>query len=81
MKIIPFPKDRKVQASPKTLMPRLPRTAQVVSIEVDDFSEEIEVTRLNQPLMAMLGRRARHGADVSLEEVKKRIATAQIAHR
>jgi mRNA-degrading endonuclease RelE of RelBE toxin-antitoxin system len=78
MKVIPSSKRRRVNALPKTAchrsrMPGQRRTAEDVSVVRDDFSEEIEVTRLNLPLMAMLNKRAKHGASLSLEEVKKRI--------
>jgi hypothetical protein len=39
----------------------------------DDFSQEIEMTRENEGLMAILKERAQEPATISLQEVKKRI--------
>ena len=39
----------------------------------DDFSQEIEITRENEGLMAILKERAQEPATISLQEVKRRI--------
>jgi hypothetical protein len=39
----------------------------------DDFSQEIEITRENEGLMAILKERAEEPATISLQEVKRRI--------
>ena len=52
----------------------LPRNPQIDPGPADDdFSQEIEITRENEGLMAILKERAEEPATISLQEVKRRI--------
>ena len=79
MNVFPFRKGK--QAPGNSLEPVvwredfiLPRNPQIdPGPGDDDFSQEIEITRENEGLMAILKERAEEPATISLQEVKRRI--------
>jgi hypothetical protein len=52
---------------------RAPDGREFVLAEIDDFDREIELTRENTKLMALLDRRGREKATVSLADARRRL--------
>lgn len=61
------------QAREENLVLRAPDGREFVLAEIDDFCREIELTRENKKLMALLDRRGREKATVPLAEAKRRL--------
>ena len=61
------------QAREQNLVLRTPDGREFVLAEIDDFGREIELTRENKKLMALLDRRGREKATVPLAEAKRRL--------
>jgi len=61
------------QARRQNLIIRSPDGHEFILAEVDDFNREIQLTRQNKPLMALLDQRAKQTQTVPLNEVKKRL--------
>lgn len=64
------------QARRQNLIVRSPDGQEFILAEVNDFDREIELTRQNKELMALLDRRAKETQSVPLNEVKKRLGLA-----
>jgi hypothetical protein len=58
------------QAKKENLILRTPDGIEFVLAEIDDFDREIELTRQNEELMALLESRASQAATVSLSQLK-----------
>ncbi len=58
------------QAKKENLILRTPDGMEFVLAEIDDFDREIELTRQNEELMALLESRAGQTVTVSLSQVK-----------
>jgi hypothetical protein len=58
------------QARRHNLILRSPDGREFILAEVDDFDHEIEVTRQNKELMALLDQRARQTRTLPLDEAK-----------
>jgi len=58
------------QAKKENLILRTPDGMEFVLAEIDDFDREIELTRQNEELMALLESRAEQTVTVSLSQVK-----------
>jgi len=78
MNVFPFRKGKQAPGSSfepvwkeNFIFPRNPRVDPGPAD--DDFSLEIEITRENEGLMAILKERAEEPATISLQEVKRRI--------
>jgi hypothetical protein len=55
------------------LIVRLPDGSEFLLVAIDDFDQEIDRTRNNPRLMALLEARAKQTATVPLDEVKRRL--------
>lgn len=80
MNVFPFRKQKRALAAAAEQKPwqedfilgrRTP--VDITITPADDFTQEIEIIRANEPLMAVLVDRANEPATTSLEEVKKQI--------
>lgn len=61
------------KAQRENLVIRSPEGREFILAELDRFSREIELTRGNKQLMALLDRRARQTETVPLEEARARL--------
>jgi hypothetical protein len=61
------------QAGEQNLVLRAADGREFVLAEIDDFAQEIRLTRKNKRLMALLDRRGRETATVPLAEAKRRL--------
>ena len=61
------------QARRENLLLRSATGAEFILAEVDDFDREIELTRQNKKLMALLDQRGRQTKTISLGEVRRRL--------
>jgi hypothetical protein len=59
------------QARQESLILQAPDGSEFILEELDDFDKEIELTRQNKELMALLDQRGQEKAIVSHEELKK----------
>ena len=79
MKVIPFRKPEVARDTIRTRTwhdnPVLARdyAEPISTTPADDFNNEVEMTRANEPLMAMLEERANEPASVSLQDLKNQI--------
>ena len=64
------------QARRHNLIIRSPDGHEFILAEVDDFDREIELTRQNKQLMALLDRRAKQTHTVPLKQVKQQLGEA-----
>jgi hypothetical protein len=68
MKVLPF---RKLNSAASASQRRAP-SERIVS-QTDDFDREIELTRENETLIALLKERSDERATITLQEVKRRM--------
>jgi hypothetical protein len=61
------------QARNDDLIIRLPDGSEFLLVAIDDFDQEIDRTRNNPRLMALLEARAKQTTTVPLDEVKRRL--------
>ncbi len=61
------------QARRENLIVKSPDGYEFILAEIDDFDREIELTRKNKKLMALLERRARQTKTISLEDAKAQL--------
>jgi hypothetical protein len=64
------------QARRHNLIIRSPDGHEFILAEVDDFDREIELTRQNKQLMALLDQRAKQTRTVPLKEAKQQLGIA-----
>jgi hypothetical protein len=61
------------QASDERLVLKLPDGREFAVVAIDDFEDEIARTRANPNIMALLDRRAKSTATLSLDEARHRL--------
>jgi hypothetical protein len=61
------------QAREENLIVRSPDGSEFILAEIDDFDQEIQLTRQNKKLMEFLDFRAKQTETIPLEEVKRQL--------
>jgi hypothetical protein len=65
------------QAQCENLILRSPDGSEFILAEIDDFNREIELTRGNKRLMALLNQRGRQSKTIPLQEAKFQLGLSE----